>query len=147
MARLLHHLFFMRHIILTSLLALFLLGGCSGRYTVGYRSPDTGYEENGHVENRGGIPRRLHIPPGHLPPPGSCRIWIPGVPPGRQSPPGDCYSLASAVPPGAWLLGRPEDEPEYFEVIIYDNQRPGIVVDIEWYVAASGEFVRRHASR
>lgn len=30
------------------------------------------------------------VPPGHLPPPGSCRVWVDGVPPGRQSPPTDC---------------------------------------------------------
>jgi hypothetical protein len=46
------------------------------------------------------------IPPGHYPPPGSCRIWIPGVPPGQQSPPGNCTDLQRRVPPGAVLVGR-----------------------------------------
>ena len=31
------------------------------------------------------------IPPGHLPPPGECRVWYPGVPPGQQPPPFKCY--------------------------------------------------------
>jgi len=31
------------------------------------------------------------VPPGHLPPPGSCRVWYEGVPPGHQPPPTDCY--------------------------------------------------------
>ena len=26
----------------------------------------------------------LKIPPGHLPPPGECRVWLPDVPPGQQ---------------------------------------------------------------
>src|SRR5207249_9008254 len=26
----------------------------------------------------------LGVPPGHLPKPGECRVWIPRVPPGRQ---------------------------------------------------------------
>ena len=47
---------------------------------------------------------QLDIPPGHMPPPGSCRIWIPGVPPGQQSPPGDCNLLRRQVPPGGVLV-------------------------------------------
>ena len=27
---------------------------------------------------------RLGIPPGHLPEPGSCRVWVPGRAPGQQ---------------------------------------------------------------
>jgi hypothetical protein len=30
------------------------------------------------------------IPPGHLPPPGSCRVWYDGRPPGQQPPPVSC---------------------------------------------------------
>jgi hypothetical protein len=30
------------------------------------------------------------IPPGHLPPPGECRVWYDGRPPGHQPPPTDC---------------------------------------------------------
>lgn len=30
------------------------------------------------------------VPPGHLPPPGECRVWYYGVPPGHQPPPTDC---------------------------------------------------------
>jgi len=44
------------------------------------------------------------IPPGHMPPPGSCRIWLPNTPPGKQPPPGDCYELSRVIPPGAWLI-------------------------------------------
>lgn len=34
--------------------------------------------------------RSQGIPPGHLPPPGSCRVWYEGVPPGQQPPPTSC---------------------------------------------------------
>ena len=34
--------------------------------------------------------RRVDIPKGHLPPPGECRDWIPGLPPGQQPPPRQC---------------------------------------------------------
>jgi hypothetical protein len=30
------------------------------------------------------------VPPGHLPPPGECRLWFPDRPPGQQPPPGRC---------------------------------------------------------
>ena len=33
---------------------------------------------------------RYGVPPGHLPPPGECRVWYPGVPPGHQPPPFKC---------------------------------------------------------
>ena len=45
-----------------------------------------------------------NIPPGHLPPPGECRIWFPDRPPGQQPPPGNCGVLSRQVPPGARLI-------------------------------------------
>jgi hypothetical protein len=50
--------------------------------------------------------RDSHIPRGHLPPRGSCRVWIEGVPPGHQPPVTSCaeaerdrfrYSNASVI--------------------------------------------------
>ena len=32
----------------------------------------------------------VDIPPGHLPPPGKCRMWYPNQPPGQQPPPYRC---------------------------------------------------------
>jgi hypothetical protein len=46
----------------------------------------------------------VHVPPGHLPPPGECRIWYPDRPPGHQPPPGPCRQLQYQVPPGAVLV-------------------------------------------
>lgn len=34
--------------------------------------------------------RRYGIPPGHLPPPGECRVWYDNRPPGQQPPPTSC---------------------------------------------------------
>jgi hypothetical protein len=50
----------------------------------------------------GGQP--VHVPPGHLPPPGQCRVWFPDRPPGHQPPPGPCHVLQHQVPPGAVLV-------------------------------------------
>jgi hypothetical protein len=62
---------------------------------------------------------KLHIPPGHLPPAGRCRIWYPGTPPGRQPPPGDCRVLSRQLPRGAWLVSRDriwryDERPDYY---------------------------------
>jgi hypothetical protein len=48
----------------------------------------------------------FHIPPGHMPPPGSCRIWFPGRPPGHQPAPGSCRVLSRQVPRGAYLIAN-----------------------------------------
>ena len=44
------------------------------------------------------------VPPGHMPPPGDCRIWFPNRPPGHQPPPGPCHALQYQVPPSAYLV-------------------------------------------
>ena len=69
---------------------------CSGIIVAGHPAPP-GYGY-GHAEE-------VRIPPGHMPPPGECRVWYPGSPPGHQPPPGPCNA---DVPPGAWLLYRPD---------------------------------------
>ena len=43
----------------------------------------------------------VRVPPGHLPPAGSCRVWFPGRPPGHQPAPTSCDV---EVPPGAVLV-------------------------------------------
>jgi hypothetical protein len=70
--------------------ALIMLAGC-----VVYEEPAPVYEYESQP---------VHIPPGHLPPPGQCRIWYPDRPPGHQPPPGSCRQLRHQVPPGAVLV-------------------------------------------
>ena len=57
-----------------------------------------------HGKKGHGMKYYKKIPPGHLPPPGKCRIWYPGLPPGQQPPPGNCHRLARRLPRGAWLI-------------------------------------------
>lgn len=84
----------------------------------------------------------LGIPPGHLPPPGSCRIWYPGEPPGQQPPPGDCYELSRRVPPGAWLIEHPAYDRGNVHVNVYDPQVSGRRIEVRIYEAATGAFIR-----
>ena len=94
-----------------------------------------------HHPGRGAV-AHLGIPPGHLPPPGKCRIWFPGQPPGHQPPPGHCSRLRQELPAGAWLVYRPERVRDHVIVDVCHNRRPAVVVAIRTYEAASGRFVR-----
>jgi hypothetical protein len=60
--------------------------------------------------------RTLNIPNGHLPPPGSCRVWYPGKPPGQQPPPSSCSQALRDLKPGAWIITRLESDNKKLEV-------------------------------
>ena len=70
-----------------------LLGGCATGGVVLVEPDERPYYYEG-----------VSIPPGHMPPPGECRIWFPDLPAGQQPPPGDCRDLRHRVPPGAILI-------------------------------------------
>lgn len=84
----------------------------------------------------------LGIPPGHLPPAGQCKIWIPGTPPGHQGPSGDCASLARRVPLDGWLVYRPTRNKKEVRVSVYHAQRPGVVVVMRYFDSKSGRLLR-----
>lgn len=85
--------------------------------------------------------KNLGIPPGHLPPPGYCRIWIPGRPPGHQPPPGKCSELEHRIPVGAWLIYRDIYDPDHIDVYVYHDKRPSVVVVVRRFEAATGRFL------
>ena len=129
----------MRAMLITLLVvATFLTTACSGFIAVEKRQPDHPVVVH---ESRPAHPAHLGIPPGHLPPPGRCRIWIPGRPPGHQPPPGRCSILRAEVPAGAWLIYRPNHDRKYVEVSVYDGKHPHLVVTVGIYEANSGRFV------
>ena len=63
-------------------------------------------------ENRG---RTQAVPPGHLPPPGECRVWYDDRPPGHQPPPTDCASarLEARRTGGRVISGGRKDDRRY----------------------------------
>ncbi len=80
-----------------------MMGGCS----VTFGGPAPAYARADEVYD---------IPPGQMPPPGSCRVWHPGEPAGQQPPPGDCDELREVAPPDAWLVYRPNDDHRVFRI-------------------------------
>lgn len=94
---------------------------------------DSYFKKHGH--------EKLHIPPGHYPPPGECRIWFPGRPPGHQPPAMKCDRARREAPAGAWVLRRPVDDRDHVHVIVHDERRPGSVLVVGQFKIATGVFV------
>jgi hypothetical protein len=68
------------------------------------------------------------IPRGHLPPPGGCRVWLPGTPPGRQPKPRSCAGIERYAPPGSWIVYRPSGDRNVVHIREIDGRRSGQVV-------------------
>jgi hypothetical protein len=114
--------------------------GCSRRVAVHRDSPDVVVVQGKGTP--GESAKELGIPPGHLPPPGQCRIWYPGVPPGRQPPPGPCGQLARQLPAGAWLVQRSHERPGQIRVSECHHDKPSVIVAVRLYEVTSGKLVR-----
>jgi hypothetical protein len=86
----------------------------------------------------------LGIPPGHLPDPGECRVWIPGTPPGRQPRPRSrpCAGIAAIAPAGSWIIYRPSYDRRLIHVRVVDERRPGTVVRVRIYDLDSQELLQ-----
>lgn len=108
-------------------------------------APDTnrgpGAEADGTTRVQTSTAATLGIPPGHLPPPGQCRIWVPGKPPGHQQRPGGCASLQRRVPAGGWLVYRPSKSKKEVRVTVYDDRRP-VVSLVRIFDVATGRLLR-----
>ena len=130
----------MRTLSFTLLVIALCCTSCAG-VVVATGPPTAPVVVNDNHHGRGAV-AKLGIPPGHLPPPGECRIWFPGRPPGHQPPPGHCSRLKRELPAGAWLLYRPEQDRQHVIVDVCHDHRAAVVVTIRTYEVASGRFVR-----
>ena len=79
------------------------------------------------------VARRSFIPPGHLPPPGACKIWTPGTPPGHQPPPESCRDAFYYVKPGQMVVKRDDYNPSVIEVSTAYVYRNTLHFDVEYY--------------
>jgi hypothetical protein len=84
----------------------------------------------------------LGIPPGHLPPPGLCRVWLPGTPPGHQPRARSCVNIEHSAPAGSWIVYRPTEDRKVVQVRVVDERRPGVVVHLRVYDAERGTLIR-----
>lgn len=84
----------------------------------------------------------LGVPPGHLPPPGRCRVWIPGRPPGRQARARACAGIVAIAPAGSMVIYRPTRDKKIVRVRYIDRGRAGVVVGVRLFEAKTGKFVR-----
>jgi hypothetical protein len=84
----------------------------------------------------------LGIPPGHLPPLGQCRVWLPGEPPGHQPRPRNCARIESTAPAGSWIVYRPSEDKKVVHVRVVDERRPGVIVRLRVYDMRRGTLIR-----
>ena len=86
----------------------------------------------------------LEVPPGHLPDPGECRLWYPGVSPGRQPRPRSrpCEEIAQIAPAGSWIVYRPNYDRRLAYVRVVDERRPGIVIRVRIFDLETYRLVR-----
>jgi hypothetical protein len=83
----------------------------------------------------------LGVPPGHLPPVGQCRVWVPGKPPGHQAKPRSCEGIERSAAAGTWILYRPTKDKKVVHVKEIDSRRSGVIVRLRIYDAQSGSFI------
>jgi len=98
--------------------------------------------KNEQVPDNASTAARFGIPPGHLPPPGQCRVWMPGEAPGKQKARahGDCAAVSREVPPGGWLVYRPGDNKK--EVVVREYGADRQVVSVRVFDIVTGAILR-----
>ena len=106
-----------------------------------HRSSNTAAEHHGPS-----TAATLGIPPGHLPPVGQCKVWVPGKPPGHQAAARSCSGIERTASAGTWILYRPTNDKKDVHVRVVDDRRPGVIVHVRVYDAHKGNLLRELAA-
>jgi hypothetical protein len=117
-------------------LAIFAATACS---SFSARQP---YQPAPPIAHEPSTAATLGIPPGHLPPPGECRLWVPGKPPGHQQPPRSCAHIERIAPAGSWILYRPTDDRRVVHVQVVDGRQSGVIAHLRVYDLKRGTLIR-----
>ncbi len=128
-------------------IAAVLVAGCSGAVATPSSGPAP---QRGPTPNPAPPPRAnpsasvhaLGVPPGHLPPPGRCRIWVPGMPPGRQAKARSCHGIVATAQAGSWILYRPSADRTVVRVQEVHTVSAGVVVAVKFFDPSTGAFRR-----
>ena len=123
------------------ILCLLALAGCTS-FAIDARGGGSVATTPDRTASKPTAPQRLGIPPGHIPPPGQCRVWHPGTPPGHQPRPTSCSVAERQVGAGDWLLYRPSNERKIVKVSVYDDLRPRTRIAVRVYDCDSGRLLR-----
>lgn len=123
-------------------LALFAATACSSITTSPKMEPAPKMERTPEMRRGGSTASRLGVPPGHLPAPGMCRVWLPGRAPGHQPGARSCAKVESVAPAGSWILQRPTKDRKVVLVRVVHERRAGVVVARRVYDARNGALVQ-----
>ncbi len=120
------------------------LGACGGsnQPTAGPTPSRTAGTGGGTVVTNRSTAVVLGVPPGHLPPTGMCRVWIPGRPPGKQARARSCSGIVAVAPAGSMILYRPTADKKIVRVRYVDRARAGVVIRVRVFEAESGKHLR-----
>jgi hypothetical protein len=131
--------------LLGSALAIVTATGCNSIHSTPPDQPVPA-QSRAHVSHGGrrgpSTAATLGIPPGQLPPPGLCRVWLPGTPPGHQPRARTCALIERSAPAGSLIVYRPSEDRKVVHVRVVDERRPGIVVRLRVYDVERGTLIR-----
>lgn len=125
--------------------AAFALAACGGSKEPPVTGPTPGRTAGtggGTVATNRSTAVVLGVPPGHLPPPGQCRVWIPGRPPGKQARARSCAGIIAVAPAGSMIIYRPTRDKKVVRVRYVDSRRAGVVIRVRLFEANTGKFLQ-----
>lgn len=86
---------------------------------------------------------KLDIPANHLPPIGTCRVWIPKLPAAQQryAASSNCLGVKQQAPAASWVVYRPATDHGVVHLRIVDERRPGVYTAVRVFELQSGRYL------